>query len=234
MIRSNPWLRTLFSLALYVSVYYILFRDLRSIGLLVLVIVLHELGHYIAMRAFGYRNLEMLFVPMLGAYVSGQHESVEPAKRLIVLFAGPIPGLVLGTMFGMLYSYHHHYILYLLALMFILLNLFNLIPIAPMDGGQILNILFPRIQRSLQTIFILLAAVVITYILVFYKTYILALLILLLASRLFRLWQRQPMQEQEHKKTEPLSELSRNEKIMFITLWVVAIIIPLQTLYRVI
>jgi stage IV sporulation protein FB len=234
MIRSNPWLRTLFSLALYVSVYYILFRDLRSIGLLVLVIVLHELGHYIAMRAFGYRNLEMLFVPMLGAYVSGQHESVEPAKRLVVLFAGPIPGLVLGTMFGMLYSYNHQYIFYLLALMFILLNLFNLIPIAPMDGGQILNILFPGFQRSLQTIFILLAAAVITYIMVFYKTYILALLILLLASRLFRLWQRQPMQEQEHKKTEPLAELSRNEKIMFITLWVVAIIIPLQTLYRVI
>lgn len=234
MMRSNPWLRTLFSLALYISVYYFLFRDLRSIGLLVLVIVLHELGHYIAMRAFGYRNLEMLFVPMLGAYVSGQHASVEPGKRVIVLFAGPIPGLVLGTMFGMLYSYHHQYILYLLEVMFILLNLFNLIPIAPMDGGQILNILFPRVQRSLQTIFILLAAAVVIYVMVLYKTYILALLILLLASRLFRLWQRQPLHTDEPKKTEPLAELSRNEKIMFLTIWVIAIIIPLQTLYRVI
>ena len=45
MIRSNPWLRTLFSLALYITVYYLIFRDLRSIALLVLVIVLHELGH---------------------------------------------------------------------------------------------------------------------------------------------------------------------------------------------
>jgi Zn-dependent protease len=234
MIRSNPWLRTLFSLALYVSVYYLLFRDLRSIALLVLVIVLHELGHYVAMRAFGYHNLEMLFVPMVGAFVSGQHTSVEPGKRLIVLFAGPIPGLVLGTMFGMLYAYNNQYIFYLLALMFILLNLFNLIPIAPMDGGQILNILFPRVQQSLQTIFILLAAAVMSYVMVVYKTYILALLILLLASRLFRLWQRQPMVEQEQKKTEPLAELSRNQKIMFITLWLIAIIIPLQTLYRVI
>lgn len=234
MIRSNPWLRTLFSLALYVSVYYLLFRDLRSIGLLVVVIVMHELGHYIAMRAFGYRNLEMLFVPMLGAYVSGQHASVEPGKRLIVLFAGPIPGLVLGTMFGMLYSYHHAYILYLLALMFILLNLFNLIPIAPMDGGQILNILFPRAQKVLQTIFILLATATVIYFMVRYKTYILTLLVLLLASRLFRLWQRELLPEQEHKKTEPHAELSRNEKIMFIIIWVMAIIIPLQTLYRVI
>jgi stage IV sporulation protein FB len=234
MIRSNPWLRTFFSLALYITVYYIIFRDLRSIALLVLVIVLHELGHYVAMRAFGYRNLEMLFVPMVGAYVSGQHESVEHSKRLIVLFAGPIPGLVLGTMFGMIYSYNHQYIFYLLALMFILLNLFNLIPIAPMDGGQILNILFPSVQRSLQTIFILLAAAVICYIMVVYKTYILALLILLLVSRLLRLWQRQPTLEQEQKKTEPFAELSRNEKIMFITLWVIAIIVPLQTLYRVI
>ena len=137
-------------------------------------------------------------------------------------------------MFGMLYAYNNQYIFYLLALMFILLNLFNLIPIAPMDGGQILNILFPRVQQSLQTIFILLAAAVISYVMVVYKTYILALLILLLASRLFRLWQRQPMVEQEQKKTEPLAELSRNQKIMFITLWLIAIIIPLQTLYRVI
>jgi cell division protein FtsL len=69
---------------------------------------------------------------------------------------------------------------------------------------------------------------------VVYKTYILALLILLLVSRLLRLWQRQPTLEQEQKKTEPFAELSRNEKIMFITLWVIAIIVPLQTLYRVI
>lgn len=234
MTRSNPWWRTISSLALYVSVYYLLFRDLRSIGLLVLVIVLHELGHYIAMRAFGYRNLEMMFVPMLGAYVSGQHASVEPGKRLIVLFAGPIPGLVLGTMFGMLYSYQQHYIFYLLAVMFILLNLFNLIPIAPMDGGQILNILFPRYQRALQTVFILLATAIVTYLMIYYRAYLLVLLILLLASRLFRLWLYQPVYEQDEKKTEPLAELSRNEKIMFITIWVIAIIIPLQTLYRVI
>jgi cell division protein FtsL len=55
-----------------------------------------------------------------------------------------------------------------------------------------------------------------------------------LVSRLLRLWQRQPTLEQEQKKTEPFAELSRNEKIMFITLWVIAIIVPLQTLYRVI
>lgn len=234
MIRSSPWWRTVSSLALYVSVYYLLFRDLRSIGLLVLVIVLHELGHYIAMRAFGYRNLEMMFVPMLGAFVSGQHASVEPGKRLIVLFAGPIPGLVLGAMFGMIYSYQHQYIFYLLAVMFILLNLFNLIPIAPMDGGQILNILFPRQQRILQTFFIFAAIAVVTYFIIYYQTYILALLILLLASRLYRLWLNQPAYEEDEKKAEPLAELSRNEKIMFITIWVIAIIIPLQTLYRVI
>ena len=234
MIRSSPWWRTVSSLALYVSVYYLLFRDLRSIGLLVLVIVLHELGHYISMRAFGYRNLEMMFVPMLGAFVSGQHASVEPGKRLIVLFAGPIPGLVLGAMFGMIYSYQHQYIFYLLAVMFILLNLFNLIPIAPMDGGQILNILFPRQQRILQTFFIFAAIAVVTYFIIYYQTYILALLILLLASRLYRLWLNQPAYEEDEKKAEPLAELSRNEKIMFITIWVIAIIVPLQTLYRVI
>ena len=69
MSKLHPWLRTFLSLVLYVTVYYLLFRDIRSIALLVLVIVLHELGHYIAMRSFGYSNVKMLFIPMLGAFV---------------------------------------------------------------------------------------------------------------------------------------------------------------------
>ena len=37
------------------------------------VLLFHELGHYVAMRVFGYRNLRMFFIPMFGAAVSGRN-----------------------------------------------------------------------------------------------------------------------------------------------------------------
>lgn len=234
MTKLHPWLRTLLSLVLYVSVYYLIFRDLRSIALLVLVIVIHELGHYLAMRAYGYSNLQMLFVPLLGAYVSGQPSQVDPGKKLIVLFAGPVPGLVLGVLFGMLYSHGHGYIYYLMSLMFILLNLFNLVPVSPLDGGQILATLFPRHQRILQTVFIFLAAAAVTFAMVVYDVYFLAVLLLLLASRLFSIWKHIDREEDGNKIAGPLLEPGRNEKLMFTFFWLLAIAIPLQTVFRII
>lgn len=228
-------MRTLASLAMYVSVYYLIFRDIRSIALLVLVILIHESGHYIAMRAYGYKNVRMLFVPMLGAYVSGQPMQVDPAKRIIVLFAGPLPGLVIGVMCAMIYSFQGQYIFYLLALMFIILNLFNLIPISPMDGGQILASLFARRQQWLQTAFIALAIIAVIYSMVVYRQYILSILLLLLASRLFRLWMpRQAADKELQKEAEPLAEPSRNEKWIFLAIWILAIIVPSMALYRII
>src|SRR5207245_5827433 len=48
----------------------------------------HELGHYLAMRWFGYRNLRMFFIPFFGAAVSGRHYNVPGWKKVIVAVAG--------------------------------------------------------------------------------------------------------------------------------------------------
>ena len=37
------------------------------------VLLLHESGHWIAMRLFHYRNLRMFFIPFFGAAVTGQN-----------------------------------------------------------------------------------------------------------------------------------------------------------------
>ena len=232
MSKLHPWLRTVLSLVLYVTVYYLLFRDIRSIALLVLVIVLHELGHYIAMRSYGYSNVKMLFIPMLGAFVSGSPIRVDPGKKLVVLFAGPLPGIVLGMIFAMIYSRTQQHIYYQLALMFIFLNVFNLIPLTPMDGGQIVQTLFNKGGRWIQTGFILISSVVIIYWMVKRGNYFLGFLLLLLTSRLLQIWKRKP--DMAEKETEPTMELSWNEKTIFLSIWLAAIIVPLQTLYRII
>src|SRR5262249_49106418 len=62
---------------------------LREFGWLLLpVLLFHECGHYVAMRAFGYRNLRMFFIPFLGAAVAGKNFNVAGWKKAVVALAG--------------------------------------------------------------------------------------------------------------------------------------------------
>ena len=66
--------------------------------LLIPILLFHELGHFVAMRIFKYRNLKMFFIPLLGAAVTGQNYNVAGWKKAIVSLAGPVPGIVVGAL----------------------------------------------------------------------------------------------------------------------------------------
>lgn len=116
---------------------------LSSLAALLVVLLCHEMGHFVAMRHAGYQDLKVFFVPFLGAAVSGRHDQPTVGQELRVLFAGPMPGLVLGLAawswvpveipFGGWWRD--------LAVMAVALNAFNLLPIHPLDGGKIFEIL---------------------------------------------------------------------------------------------
>src|SRR5436309_707125 len=70
--KANVWLRSLTSLVLYLAVGYYFFRG-NWILLLILtgIVIFHELGHFIAMKIYNYKDLGIFFIPLLGAYASG-------------------------------------------------------------------------------------------------------------------------------------------------------------------
>jgi Zn-dependent protease len=181
--RFNP-LRTVISLFIYVAVYYAIFKDLRSVLFLVIVILIHEIGHFIAMKLFGYKDVKMFFVPLLGAFVSGNVKQISLSKKTIMILAGPVPGIILGLICLWLYVITHNSVLYQFALLFLFLNVFNLLPVIPMDGGQLLDTLYLRSSRSVQTAFIILSSLAITYLSIRTRNYILLFIVLLLISRL--------------------------------------------------
>ena len=112
---------------------------------LLAVLFIHELGHLVAMLAFGYRDLRMFFLPFFGAAVSGRKLDATGAQRAIVTLAGPLPGLILCivlsfTAIDEIWAGADRFLWLLL-----LLNGFNLLPFEPLDGGRFLNIvLFSR------------------------------------------------------------------------------------------
>src|SRR5581483_4306602 len=71
-----------------------------GLAVLVPVLLFHELGHYVAMRCFGYRNLRMFFIPFFGAAVAGKHYNISGWKKAIVALAGPVPGILVGAVLG--------------------------------------------------------------------------------------------------------------------------------------
>ncbi len=121
---------------------------------ILLVLLIHELGHLLAMQAFGYRNLAIFFVPLLGAAATGYKPHATPWQESLVLLAGPVPGLLLAAAL----LYYPAEGLPLPAIEFIRafvnfsvwINLFNLLPFGVLDGGRLVQLVvlgrFPRIR----------------------------------------------------------------------------------------
>lgn len=110
----------------------------------------HELGHYLAMRCFKYRELRMFFLPLLGAAVTGKHYNVAGWKKAIVSLMGPLPGIFIGAAMAVFAFAYGNQWMAGAAFLVIGLNLFNLLPLLPLDGGWFWNsVLFCR-HRALE------------------------------------------------------------------------------------
>ncbi len=188
--NRNMWIRTVVSFALYIIAYYIFFhRDTLWILILTGAILLHEGGHFLAMKIFGYRDVHILFVPFLGAYVSGSPQKISQKQRIITLLAGPIPGIIIGIFFLLAFLSTSDARYYKLALIFILLNVFNLLPVSPLDGGQILENLFVKAGKAVQPYLLIASAVCLFYIAVALHNFLIILFVWLIVIR-FRSIQR--------------------------------------------
>jgi Zn-dependent protease len=106
---------------------------------LLVIILLHELGHLFAMQFFGYRDTSMLFIPFLGGVAMGKNEKATLSQKFWISILGPLPGILLGMMMlfaSPSFSWWHGF-----GLLMVGINLLNLLPIYPLDGGKIVSLL---------------------------------------------------------------------------------------------
>ncbi|HSU27103.1 MAG TPA: site-2 protease family protein [Chitinophagaceae bacterium] len=160
---SNIWIRSILSLALYLVLGYYIFRSFEMLLLITAIVIFHELGHFFAMKFFRYKDLGIFFIPLLGAYVSGSKREVSQRESAIILLAGPIPGIVLGALFYILYKNNPDLSFlgisfYSISVSLIVLNLINLLPVYPLDGGQLLNRVFLDEESWVSKVFVFLSA----------------------------------------------------------------------------
>ena len=112
----------------------------NSVFILLAVILFHELGHIAAMYAFKYRDLHILFLPLLGAVATGKKENVAVWKQVVIYLMGPMPGIILGLALVILNKDWQAPLVNETATIMLVINYLNLLPIVPLDGGHIVRL----------------------------------------------------------------------------------------------
>jgi Zn-dependent protease len=147
-------------------------------------ILVHELGHYAAARQRGLDVGLPMFIPFIGAWIVLKDHPVNAETEAYIAFAGPFIG-TLGA-FAVYFLARHQDSDMLMALAYagFMINLFNLIPISPLDGGRITQILSPRIW--------FLGAPLLVVLFYFYPSPLLILIAVLAAPSLLAAWRYDP------------------------------------------
>ena len=103
----------------------------------VLLILVHELGHFVEAKRQGLRPSWPVFLPFLGAYVAIKDARLNPWQHALVAIAGPIAGGIAAAGVWLAGEAFGSSLLEALGYTGFLLNLFNLLPIGFLDGGAI-------------------------------------------------------------------------------------------------
>lgn len=111
----------------------------------VLLIFVHEMGHFIAARQRGLDVGAPTFIPFVGAWIEMKQMPHDAETEAYVGLAGPFVGTLGAYLCYFLAREYNSQLLLALSYAGYFLNLFNLIPLLPFDGGRVTQVISPRL-----------------------------------------------------------------------------------------
>jgi Zn-dependent protease len=103
----------------------------------VVITLIHEVGHAVAIRAKGLRAGFMVFIPFVGGAVTLKDQPRSAYDDAVIGLAGPIFGTVASLVSLQLFKSSGEPVFLIVALLGFVLNLINLVPLGMLDGGRI-------------------------------------------------------------------------------------------------
>ena len=136
----------------------------KNTGLLILFCFLHEIGHLLALVAVGEKpdSLNISFFGIALKYSC----KFSIAKEALVIASGPIINVI------MFLALQDEINLFLAAL--------NLLPVFPLDGGRLINLVFPLASKYISIAFLAIMLIASVYVLIYHSVFSLLLLCLYL------------------------------------------------------
>jgi Zn-dependent protease len=134
IVKFGAFALKFFGIFISVGGYALLWGWQFGVGF-VLMILVHEMGHFLEARRQGLHPALPVFVPFMGAYVAIRDSAFEPINNTLVALAGPLAGGIAAlTAWGLGEAYDSN-LLRALAYTGFLLNLINLAPFWILDGA---------------------------------------------------------------------------------------------------
>jgi Zn-dependent protease len=136
--RRRDLAESIVTFAVSFAVTSVLYGDWRFGLGIVLLILVHELGHFLEARRQGLHVSLPRFRPFFGAYVI--HElNLSPWRNALISLAGPLAGGLGAAAVWVVGAAHDSQLLLVLAYWGFLLNAANLLPIGILDGGGVVR-----------------------------------------------------------------------------------------------
>jgi Zn-dependent protease len=135
---------TILTMLVALAVYTSLFGWQYAAGFILLLLI-HEMGHFLAAKQRSLAVSTPTFIPFVGAWIQLKDQPMDAETEAYVASAGPLFGTVAATLVYLWGRETESGLLLAIAYAGFFLNFFNLIPLSPLDGGRMTAILSPRI-----------------------------------------------------------------------------------------
>lgn len=167
----------------------------KEFGMVLLIIIIHEFGHLTAATHYKWNTGKITIYPFGGCCKFDEELNRPLKEELIILLAGPLTQITLYFIIGFLstkglMTYRNYSIF---KTYHYTLLLFNLLPIYPLDGGRILNVItnyfFP--YKKGNKIVITVSIIMIATALLLYKSLNFTMMALLMITEIILYLKRQ-------------------------------------------
>lgn len=122
--------------------------------LLMIAIGFHESGHVWAMKKMGIKTKGFYFLPFIGGAAIAEEQYKTYGENAYIAIMGPIWGALLAGLCAGAYWITGIPMLAAAAAWMATLNIFNLLPITPLDGGQLVRSIAFSIHKGLGVAFL--------------------------------------------------------------------------------
>lgn len=124
------------TMVLSIAAYATVFGWRFAAGFVILVLI-HELGHGIAIKMRGLPSGWPVFIPFFGALISLKAQPKDADEEAFIAYGGPLAGTAAGMVVAAYGLWAHSSLAFALAETTFFINLFNMVPFGGLDGGRI-------------------------------------------------------------------------------------------------